>query len=86
MGTPHFGADAAQVASLLVNIVSLYIRTTKDILKHLERDSEWLQQQLAQYGAISGDFVTQYAYKEYKTKTLGGSCIMVLRTSLQTTL
>ena len=46
-----------------------------------DRDSEWLQQQLGQYGPISGDFVTKFAFEEYKTPTVLRGSIMVSLTS-----
>ena len=52
-------------------------RPVDQLLKHLERDSEWLQQQLGQYAPISGDFATKFAYEEYATLTVLGHSIMV---------
>jgi hypothetical protein len=34
--------------------------TDDRLLQRLEWDSEWLQQQLGQYGPISGDSVTKF--------------------------
>ncbi|KAG9250683.1 uncharacterized protein F5Z01DRAFT_640089 [Emericellopsis atlantica] len=48
------------------------------LLKHLERDSEWLQQQLGQYAPISNDFMTKFGYEEYETPTVLGHSIMVV--------
>jgi hypothetical protein len=55
----------------------LSFRRTIDSWNTLERDSEWLQQQLGQYAPISGDFVTKFAYEEYATPTASGGSIMV---------
>ena len=77
MGTPHQGGDGVQLGRLLVNVASLFVAADDRILRHLERDSEWLQQQLGQYGPISGDFVTKFAFEEYKTPTAFGGSIMV---------
>jgi hypothetical protein len=77
MGTPHQGSDAARLGELLVNIGSIAIPTQSHLLTHLDRDSEWLQQQLDQYGPISGDFVTKFAFEEYKTPIIGGQSKMV---------
>jgi len=77
MGTPHQGGNGVQLGKLLVNVASLFVAADDRILKHLERDSEWLQQQLGQYGPISGDFVTKFAFEEYKTPTALGHSIMV---------
>jgi hypothetical protein len=76
MGTPHQGGNGVQLGKLLVNVASLFVAADDRILRHLERDSEWLQLQLGQYGPISKDFVTKFAYEEYETPTLLGRSIM----------
>ena len=77
MGTPHQGGSGVQLGRLIVNIASVFVAADNRLLQHLERDSEWLQQQLGLYGPISGDFVTKFAYEEYRTPTLLGHLIMV---------
>ena len=77
MGTPHQGGSGVQLGRILINIASLFTAADDHLLKHLERDSEWLQQQLGQYGPISRDFVTKFAYEEYETPTILGRTIMV---------
>lgn len=77
MGTPHQGGNEVQLGKLLVNLASVFV-AADHLIKHLERDSEWLQQQLGQYGPISGEFVTKFAYEEYKTPTALGHSIMVV--------
>jgi len=76
LGTPHQGGNSVQLGKLLVNIASVFVAADDRILKHLERDSEWLSMQLAQYGPISGDFVTKFAFEEYKTQTAFGSILV----------
>lgn len=66
-----------QLGKLLVNVASVFVAADDRLMKHLKRDSEWLQQQLGQYGPISGDFVTKFAYEEYETPTALGHSIMV---------
>ncbi|KAK4141202.1 uncharacterized protein C8A04DRAFT_39242 [Dichotomopilus funicola] len=78
MGTPHQGGNGVELGRLLVNVASLFVAADDRILRHLERDSEWLQQQLGQYGPISGDFVTKFAYEQYETPTAFGRSIMVV--------
>ncbi|KAL9084632.1 MAG: hypothetical protein Q9165_007987 [Trypethelium subeluteriae] len=78
MGTPHQGGSGVQLGKLLVNVASVFIPADDRLVKHLERDSEWLQQQLGQYGPISGEFVTKFAFEEYKTPTALGHSIMVV--------
>jgi hypothetical protein len=77
MGTPHQGGNGVQLGRLLVNVASLFVAADDQILRHLARDSEWLQQQLGQYGPIGGDFVTKFAFEEYETPTAFGRSIMV---------
>ncbi|KAF3029576.1 hypothetical protein E8E12_000791 [Didymella heteroderae] len=78
MGTPHQGGSGVALGKLMVNVASVFVAADDRLLQHLERDSEWLQQQLGQYGPISGDFVTKYAYETYATPTLLGRSMMVV--------
>jgi hypothetical protein len=82
MGTPHQGGSGVALGKLMVNIASVFVAADDRLLQHLERDSEWLQQQLGQYGPISGRFVTKFAFEEYPTKTALGHSIMVSDISL----
>lgn len=77
MGTPHQGGSGVALGRLIVNVASVFVAENNRLLRHLERDSKWLQQQLGQYGPISGDFVTKFAYEEYATSTVLGKSIMV---------
>ncbi|KAH8723188.1 hypothetical protein GQ44DRAFT_741145 [Phaeosphaeriaceae sp. PMI808] len=70
------GGNGVQFGKLLVNAASVYKATNSRLLDHLERDSESLQQQLRQYGPISGEFTTKFAYEEYETPTALGHSIM----------
>ena len=53
MGTPHQGGSGVNFGELMVKVASIFVKADDKILKHLERDSEWLQQQLSQYGPIT---------------------------------
>ncbi|TLS20345.1 uncharacterized protein PpBr36_11392 [Pyricularia pennisetigena] len=75
MGTPHQGG--VELGRVLANLASLSIAADNLLLKHLERDSKWLQQQLGQYAPISNEFVTKFAYEEYSTLTPMGHRLMV---------
>ena len=77
MGTPHQGGSGVQLGKILINVASVFVAADDKLVKHLERDSEWLQQQLGQFGSISGEFVTKFAYEVYKTPTALGQSIMV---------
>ncbi|KAK8140622.1 hypothetical protein G3M48_003253, partial [Beauveria asiatica] len=76
MGTPHQGGNGVQLGRVLANVASLVMAADDRLLKHLERDSEWLLQQLGQYGPISNEFVTKFAYETYPTPTVLGRSIM----------
>jgi hypothetical protein len=77
MGTPHQGGSSVALGRLIVNVASMFVAADDRLLRLLERDSEALQPQLGQYGPISRDFVTKYAYEEYATPTLLGQSILV---------
>jgi hypothetical protein len=77
MGTPHQGGTGVRLGKLLVNVASVFVAADDKLMKHLERDSESLQQQLGQYGPINGEFVTKFAYEVYETRTPLGHSIMV---------
>lgn len=66
-----------QLGKLLVNVASVFVAADDRLIKQLDQDSEWLQQQLGQYGPISSDFVTKFAFEEYETPTMLGHSLMV---------
>lgn len=65
------------LGEVILKVASIFVTADNRILKHLERDSEWLQQQLGQYGPISSDFVTKFAYEIYPTPIALGRTMMV---------
>ena len=77
MGTPHQGGAGVHLGELMLNVASIFVKTNDGILQHLERDSEWLQQQLGQYAPISRDFVTKFAYEIFPTPIALGKTVMV---------
>jgi hypothetical protein len=77
MGTPHQGGSGVALGRLMVNIASVFVAADNRLLRHLERDSEWLQQQLGQYGPISGEFVTKFVFEEYAMPTVLGRSMVV---------
>lgn len=76
-GTPHQGTDSASWGKVLVNVASIFRHTSTSLLKHLEKDSEWLQTQIHQYRSISSDFFTIFCFESYPTPLLTGESIMV---------
>ena len=77
MGTPHQGSSGVLLEGIMLNVASIFMTANDKILKQLERDSEWLQQQLGQYAPISADFVTKFAYETYPTRIALGRTMMV---------
>ncbi|KAF1366173.1 hypothetical protein EJ07DRAFT_170948 [Lizonia empirigonia] len=69
MGTLHQGGSSVALGRLMVNVASVFVAADDRLLQHLERDLEWLQQQLGQYGLMSGEFLTKFAYETYATQT-----------------
>ena len=82
MGTPHQGGEGVEWGKRLVNVASIFVKTNSNLLNILERDSEILQQQLAHYNSISGDFKTKLAYETKATPlALGKAMIVVPKSS-----
>jgi len=81
MGTPHQGGEGVAWGKRLVNVASIFVKTNDKLLNILERDSEILQQQLAQYNSISGDFETKFAYETKATLAFGKAVIVVPKSS-----
>ncbi|KAI5839105.1 hypothetical protein DFP73DRAFT_502168 [Morchella snyderi] len=65
-GVPHQGTDSFQWKQIFLTAASMLTHTS-DVYKNLERDSEWLQQQLTQYTRIAKDFDTCFLYEVYET-------------------
>jgi hypothetical protein len=82
MGTPHQGGEGVAWGKRLVNVASIFAKTNDKLLNILERDSEILQQQLAHYNSISGDFKTKFAYETKATPLpIGKAMIIVPKSS-----
>lgn len=78
MGTPHQGGNGVHLGQRLLKVASLFVPADDRLMKHLVKDSEWLQQQLSQYGPISRDFITKFAYEQFETPTIGGKSLMIV--------
>ena len=57
------------------------MNTSDRALKHLGKESEWLEMQLDQYNAISKDFDTKFFYEAYPTPLPIGAMMIVPKTS-----
>ncbi|KAF8519397.1 hypothetical protein BU17DRAFT_22048, partial [Hysterangium stoloniferum] len=73
LGTPHQGVDLTRWTESLFRSLSTTIQTGDLITKHLGLHSETLQQQIAQYSAISGRYHTVFCYETYDTASKNSS-------------
>ena len=64
-------------AKLLVNVVSIFQHANTTLLQHLERDAEWLEQNLEQYKPVGADIFTIFCYESYSTKLKAGPSLVV---------
>lgn len=60
----------------------MYGKTNDNALKHLEQHSEWLNDQLEQYKAISSDFDTKFCFEGTETLIMGRYKVLVSRHGL----
>lgn len=81
-GNPALRWHGVHLGELMLNLASIFVTTNDRIPKNLERDSEWLQQQLGQYAPISGEFITKFAYGTYPTPIIAGKRTMVSNPSI----
>jgi hypothetical protein len=62
----------------MLNIAKIQGHTSDGLLKHLEQHSEFLQQQLSEFTAISQDFDISFAYETKPTPIIGGTAIFIV--------
>ncbi|KAG8814340.1 hypothetical protein FRC17_001194 [Serendipita sp. 399] len=77
-GTPHAGANGVELAEWMHRLLSVYMSTTNEILKHLNRDSSALEEIQAQYLPASQRIDTIFFYEEYPTPLFGGLNKMIV--------
>lgn len=66
-----------RLGKIIDNVVSVFTAGNTRPLQQPEDESEWFQQQLEQYGQISGNFVTICVYEVSETRTVRGQSLMV---------
>ena len=54
------------LGEVVARIGSLVKYTSRNIMRHLAENSEWLQNQQWQYADIANDFETKFFYETYK--------------------
>lgn len=62
-----------RLASLAANVAAPLFQTNPDILDHLAKDTEWMEQQLDQFKCIADRFDTKFFYETLPLRTLGFS-------------
>ncbi|KIM75579.1 hypothetical protein PILCRDRAFT_670138 [Piloderma croceum F 1598] len=72
LGTPHQGSDNVDLAMIILGIQSVYSETSVALLSDLRSHSKGLQQQLAQYTSIAGNYETRFFYEAYPTRLFHG--------------
>jgi hypothetical protein len=77
LGTPNLGVPCASPGELMVKILSISRQTTTKLINILQTNSEVLQTQLTQYGAISHRFISFFYYEELNTPLFTGGSVLV---------
>lgn len=77
MGTPHIGSPEADIAEVVMNVMSVAYKTNKRMLDHLKIDSSALDLQRSQYSEMNKKIKTLYCWEEYETEIPGGISKMV---------
>ncbi len=77
MRTSHQDDNEMRLEKIMLKIAFIITAANNKILKHLERDSEWLQQQLEQYESINDDFVIKFVYEIYSISTALEKAIVI---------
>ena len=77
LGTPHQGSPKATWAEVLTHVISITYVTNSTIVKHLHAHSEWLEDQIRDYKAISGNFDTKFCFESYPTQLKSGVSLTV---------
>ena len=77
MGTPHQGGEGVTWGVLATNLASVFTKANSEILRHLAKNSEWLEQQQALFLPTSNQFDTIYFYETYPTPLPGGGSLLV---------
>ncbi|KAF8526899.1 hypothetical protein BU17DRAFT_39960, partial [Hysterangium stoloniferum] len=78
LGTPHQGTNGVTVAQHLADICSISTRFNNSLRKDLVKYSEMLQDQVAAYTAISGQYTTKFFYEVYGTHLPDGSTPVIV--------
>ncbi|KAG8808510.1 hypothetical protein FRC17_003914, partial [Serendipita sp. 399] len=83
-GTPHSGANGVLLAEWMRRVLSVYMPTTNEILKHLDRDSPVLEEIGAQYRLASERIDNVFFYEEYPTPIARGVKTLIVPRPLAT--
>ncbi|KAF2999061.1 hypothetical protein E8E14_002825 [Neopestalotiopsis sp. 37M] len=70
MGTPHLGSDAADMATVVLNALSVFMRTDTKMLDHLKQESSQLDLQRSQFAELKDGIRILYCFESLETHTL----------------
>lgn len=71
MGTPHQGGQGVGIGKVLLNVAKIQGDANDNLLKHLEENSELLEQQMSEFSLISQSFEIKFAYETKPTPLAG---------------
>ncbi|KAK7949432.1 hypothetical protein PG988_016071 [Apiospora saccharicola] len=71
VGTPQQGVEGTTIASLALNVGTIYYHTNTKHYRVLKKHSDWLQQQCSMYLSIAMDFNTKCFFEARETKVFG---------------
>lgn len=69
-GTPHQGGEGIGLAKLVAYIMSATSYTNLELLDHLKKHSNWLQEQQSKYGPLSRRFYSVFFFETEKMAIL----------------
>ncbi|CCA76500.1 hypothetical protein PIIN_10493 [Serendipita indica DSM 11827] len=77
-GTPHSGVKGVELFHTLNRLLSVYTRTTNDVLQHLRENSPALENIQGLYTSASKEIETVLFYEVYATPIVGGKRLLIV--------
>jgi hypothetical protein len=81
-GTPHQGGEGIGLAKFVAYILSATSYTNLELLDHLKKHSNWLQEQQSKYGPLSRKFQSVFFFETQKMAILSWNHILKILVSL----
>ncbi|CCA75073.1 related to tetratricopeptide repeat domain protein-Neosartorya fischeri [Serendipita indica DSM 11827] len=77
-GTPHFGVKGVELLQTMNRLLSVYLKTTKVIVRNLKENSSALENIQRLYASASKEIETVLFYEVYPTPIIGGKRQMIV--------